>query len=80
MCSSDLFYDTLQGNAQERLLALKDSQSLGSGFLLSNRDLEIRGSGDILGSNQSGAINSVGYGLYTEMLQDAVDELKRKKI
>ncbi len=74
------FYDTLQGNAQERLLALKDSQSLGSGFLLSNRDLEIRGSGDILGSNQSGAINSVGYGLYTEMLQDAVDELKRKKI
>ena len=74
------FYDTLQGNAQERLLALKDSQSLGSGFLLSNRDLEIRGSGDILGSNQSGAINSVGYGLYTEMLQDAVDELRRKKI
>lgn len=74
------FYDTLQGNAQERLLALKDSQSLGSGFLLSNRDLEIRGSGDILGSNQSGAINSVGYGLYTEMLQDAVNELKRKKI
>lgn len=73
------FYDTLQGNAQERLLALKDSQSLGSGFLLSNRDLEIRGSGDILGSNQSGAINSVGYGLYTEMLQDAVDELRRKQ-
>ncbi len=73
------FYDTLQGNAQERLLALEDSQSLGSGFLLSNRDLEIRGSGDILGSNQSGAINSVGYGLYTEMLQDAVDELRRKK-
>ncbi len=74
------FYDTLQGNAQERLLALKDSQSLGSGFLLSNRDLEIRGSGDILGRSQSGAINSVGYGLYTEMLQDAVEELRRKKI
>jgi transcription-repair coupling factor (superfamily II helicase) len=74
------FYDTLAGNAQERLLALKDSQALGSGFLLSNRDLEIRGSGDILGSNQSGAINSVGYGLYTEMLQDAVEELRRKKI
>lgn len=74
------FYDTLAGNAQERLLALKDSQALGSGFLLSNRDLEIRGSGDILGRNQSGAINSVGYGLYTEMLQDAVEELRRKKI
>lgn len=73
------FYDTLQGNAQERLLALKDSQSLGSGFLLSNRDLEIRGSGDILGRNQSGAINSVGYGLYTEMLQAAVEDLRRKK-
>jgi transcription-repair coupling factor (superfamily II helicase) len=74
------FYDTLAGNAQERLLALKDSQALGSGFLLSNRDLEIRGAGDILGKNQSGVINSVGYGLYTEMLQDAVEELKRKKI
>ena len=73
------YYDTLQGDAEQRLTAIRDSQALGSGFLLSNRDLEIRGSGDILGRSQSGTINSVGYGLYTQMLQDAVDELRRKQ-
>lgn len=73
------FYDSLAGDAEQRLLALKDSQALGSGFLLSNRDLEIRGAGDILGKNQSGTINSVGYGLYTQMLQEAVDELRRSR-
>lgn len=73
------YYDSLKGDAEQRLTALKDSQALGSGFLLSNRDLEIRGAGDILGRSQSGTINSVGYGLYTQMLQDAVDELKRKR-
>jgi len=73
------YYDTLQGDAEQRLTAIRDSQALGSGFLLSNRDLEIRGSGDILGRSQSGTINSVGYGLYTQMLQDAVDELRRNQ-
>ncbi len=73
------FYDTLQGDAEQRLTAIRDSQALGSGFLLSNRDLEIRGSGDILGRSQSGTINSVGYGLYTQMLQEAVDDLRRKQ-
>ena len=70
------YYDTLKGNSELRLNALRESESLGSGFILSNRDLEIRGAGDILGQNQSGAINSVGYGLYTQMLQEAVDRLK----
>ncbi|MBU1119797.1 DEAD/DEAH box helicase [Patescibacteria group bacterium] len=73
------YYDTLQGDAEQRLTAIRDSQALGSGFLLSNRDLEIRGSGDILGRSQSGTINSVGYGLYTQMLQEAVDDLRRKQ-
>jgi len=73
------YYDTLQGDAEQRLTAIRDSQALGSGFLLSNRDLEIRGSGDILGRSQSGTINSVGYGLYTQMLQEAVDELRRNQ-
>lgn len=68
-------YDTLRGDSALRLEALKNSQELGSGFLLSNRDLEIRGAGDILGKNQSGAINSVGYGLYSQMLADAVTDL-----
>jgi transcription-repair coupling factor (superfamily II helicase) len=72
------FYESMQGNSELRLQAIKESQALGSGFLLSNRDLEIRGAGDILGKNQSGTINSVGYGLYTQMLQQAVDELFEK--
>ena len=69
-------FENLRGNAQLRLEALKESQELGSGFLLSNKDLEIRGAGDILGKNQSGTINSVGYGLYSQMLEDAVRKLK----
>ncbi len=66
------FYDQLRGDLALRLSAIKESQALGSGFILSNRDLEIRGAGDILGKEQSGAINSVGYGLYTQMLKEAV--------
>lgn len=70
------YYEKLRGNAKLRLEAIRNSQELGSGFLLSNKDLEIRGAGDILGKNQSGAINSVGYGLYSEMLNEAVSSLK----
>ena len=73
------FFDTLSENAVLRLDALRDSQSLGSGFLLSNRDLEIRGAGDILGKNQSGTINSVGYGLYTQMLSEAIEKIKARE-
>lgn len=72
------FFDRLGEDAKLRLDALADSQSLGSGFLLSNRDLEIRGAGDILGKNQSGAINSIGYGLYTQMLAESIERLKIK--
>lgn len=70
-------FDKLKGNSSLRLNALKEAQALGSGFILSNRDLEIRGAGDILGKNQSGIINSVGYGLYTLMLSEAVGEMKK---
>ncbi|HRI05446.1 MAG TPA: CarD family transcriptional regulator [Candidatus Dojkabacteria bacterium] len=69
-------YQRLRGDSELRLDALKESEGLGSGFLLSNRDLEIRGSGNILGKEQSGVINSVGYGLYTKMLKEAVDALR----
>jgi transcription-repair coupling factor (superfamily II helicase) len=72
-------FDTLKGNSVLRLNALKEAQALGSGFILSNRDLEIRGAGDILGKNQSGVINSVGYGLYTRMLDEAVKRLKKEE-
>ena len=69
-------FENMRGNAQLRLEALRESQELGSGFLLSNKDLEIRGAGDILGKNQSGTINSVGYGLYSVILKDAIEKLK----
>jgi transcription-repair coupling factor (superfamily II helicase) len=69
-------FDRLKGNSALRLNALKEAEGLGSGFILSNRDLEIRGAGDILGKNQSGVINSVGYGLYTRMLSEAVSRFK----
>jgi transcription-repair coupling factor (superfamily II helicase) len=69
-------FDRLRGNSALRLNALKEAEALGSGFILSNRDLEIRGAGDILGKSQSGVINSVGYGLYTRMLSEAVERLK----
>jgi len=72
-------YDELKGDAQLRLEAIRESEVLGSGFVLSNRDLEIRGAGDILGKKQSGTINSIGYGLYTQLLHDAVEKLRKIK-
>ena len=73
-------YDELRGDSTLRLEALRESEALGSGFVLSNRDLEIRGAGDILGKKQSGTINSVGYGLYTQLLYDAIEELRKTKV
>lgn len=69
-------FDTLRGDSALRLEAIRESESLGSGYILSNRDLEIRGAGDILGKKQSGTINTVGYGLYTQLLQESVQRLK----
>lgn len=69
-------FERLKGDSLSRLKAIKEAQNLGSGYILSNRDLEIRGAGDILGRNQSGTINSIGYGLYTRLLTEAVARLK----
>ncbi|MCB9803871.1 DEAD/DEAH box helicase [Candidatus Nomurabacteria bacterium] len=70
------FHTKLVGQAGDRLEALEEAESLGSGFLLANRDMEIRGVGELLGREQSGAISSVGYGLYMTLLQEKVLELK----
>lgn len=70
------FYNRLVGKASERLDALAQSEKLGSGFMLSSRDLEIRGAGNILGKAQSGSIDTVGYGLYMSLLQDKLQEYK----
>jgi transcription-repair coupling factor (superfamily II helicase) len=59
-----------------RLQALQEFNELGSGFNLAMRDLEIRGAGNLLGSEQSGFIESMGFETYTRILEDAVRELK----
>lgn len=60
--------------AEQRLQAIKEFTELGSGFKIAMRDLNIRGAGNLLGRQQHGFIDSVGYDLYTEMLQEAVNE------
>jgi len=62
--------------AEKRLQAIKDFTELGAGFKIAMRDLEIRGAGNILGPEQHGFIVSVGFDLYTQLLEEAVRELK----
>lgn len=62
--------------AEKRLHAIKEFTELGSGFKIAMRDLEIRGAGNLLGAEQSGHMESVGYDLYCKMLNDAVKNLK----
>ncbi len=65
--------------AEKRLEALQRYSDLGSGFALASSDLEIRGAGDILGAEQSGHIQNIGMELYSEMLNDAIQEIKGEK-
>ncbi|KID41031.1 transcription-repair coupling factor [Fructilactobacillus fructivorans] len=62
--------------SENRLEAIKDFTELGSGFKVAMRDLSIRGAGNVLGKQQHGFINSVGYDMYTKMLSDAVSKKK----
>ncbi len=63
-------------DAMSRMTALKEYTALGSGFAIANADLEIRGSGDLLGKEQSGHIDALGLDIYIELLQEAIQELK----
>src|SRR5574338_31275 len=63
-------------SAQKRLEAITMMEELGSGFYLAMHDLEIRGAGEVLGENQSGDIQQIGFSLYTEMLKRAVKDLQ----
>ncbi|MDX1964322.1 MAG: transcription-repair coupling factor [Pirellulales bacterium] len=67
----------LSSNSVKRLRAIEEFSSLGAGFAIAMRDLEIRGAGNILGTQQSGHIASVGYELYCELLEAAVRGLQR---
>ena len=66
--------------AVKRLNTIKEFTELGSGFKIAMRDLSIRGAGDILGSEQSGFIDSIGIDLYLKMLKEEVDKLKGVKV
>lgn len=65
--------------AEKRLMAIRDFTEFGSGFRVAMRDMEIRGAGNILGSEQHGQIESVGYDMYMRLLNDAVLEEKGEK-
>ena len=63
-------------DAQQRLEALSSIDNLGAGFVLATHDLEIRGAGELLGSEQSGQIGSIGFSLYMDLLENAVKALQ----
>ncbi len=67
---------TIKPQAEKRLKVLQSLDTLGAGFQLASHDLDIRGAGNLLGDEQSGHIKEVGYELYQQMLQDAVNALK----
>jgi transcription-repair coupling factor len=69
----------LKFDAKKRLRAIVEASELGSGFQIAMRDLEIRGAGDILGSQQSGAMNTVGIGHFLKMLGNAVGDIRAGK-
>jgi len=66
-------------NQIERLQTLVDNQDLGAGFRIASRDLEIRGAGNLLGEEQSGHINSIGFALYVRILGEVIEKLSLKK-
>ncbi|MCA9179568.1 MAG: transcription-repair coupling factor [Planctomycetales bacterium] len=71
---------TLTPNAARRLRAIEEFSEMGAGFAISMRDLEIRGAGNLLGTQQSGHIAAVGYELYCQLLETAVRKLKNKPL
>jgi transcription-repair coupling factor (superfamily II helicase) len=68
--------DAMTPNAKKRLEAIQAMEELGSGFYLAMHDLEIRGTGEILGESQSGNIQEVGFAMYSEMLNEAIRALR----
>lgn len=71
--------NTITKKAVRRLQAIEESTELGGGFNLAMRDLEIRGAGNLLGTEQSGSIDTVGFEMYVKLLDEAVEELKKEE-
>jgi transcription-repair coupling factor (superfamily II helicase) len=72
--------DTLSPIAKKRLAAIREFSDLGSGFRVAALDLEIRGAGNLLGGEQSGHIETVGFEMYMKLLEQAIQELKGEEI
>lgn len=72
-------YEVMTADARKRIEALAQFTELGSGFNIAMKDLEIRGAGDLLGGEQSGFINEIGFETYQKILAEAIDELKENE-
>ena len=72
-------YEVMTPDARKRIQALEEYTALGSGFNIAMKDLEIRGAGDLLGGEQSGFINEIGFETYQKILSEAIDELKENE-
>ncbi len=72
-------YSAITDDARKRITALEQFSELGSGLNIAMKDLEIRGAGDLLGGEQSGFINEIGFETYQKILAEAIDELKEKE-
>ncbi|HBK83328.1 MAG TPA: transcription-repair coupling factor, partial [Flavobacterium sp.] len=72
-------YSMMTSEAQKRITALEQFSELGSGFNIAMKDLEIRGAGDLLGGEQSGFINDIGFDTYQKIMNEAIDELKENE-
>ncbi len=78
-----IFYQSqaaLSETARQRLRALQEFTQLGSGYQLAMRDMEIRGVGNLLGAEQSGQMDAIGFDLYIEMLEEAINEIRGQEI
>lgn len=71
-------YDMITSEARKRLEAIEQFSDLGSGFQIAMKDLEIRGAGDLLGGEQSGFINEMGFDAYQKIMQEALEELQNE--
>ena len=72
-------YSTMTDDARKRITALEEHTALGSGFNIAMKDLEIRGAGDLLGGEQSGFINDMGFETYQKILNETIAELKQNE-
>lgn len=72
-------YSSMTEDARKRIQALEQFSELGSGFNIAMKDLEIRGAGDLLGGEQSGFINEIGFDTYQKIMNEAIEELKENE-